>query len=50
MVVWIVIAVVVIALAVIAFRPRKPGTYTDKAVRDAQGRGNPDLYDGRPPY
>ena len=50
MVVWIIIGVVAVALCVFAFRPRRPGTYTDKAVRDAHGRGNPDLYDGRPPY
>jgi hypothetical protein len=50
MVVWIVVGVVVLALAVFAFWPRKSRAYSDKRVRDSAAQGNADLYDGRPPY
>ncbi|MCB0894159.1 MAG: hypothetical protein H6529_04290 [Nocardioides sp.] len=51
MLLWIIIvAVVVIALGVFAFWPRKSNAYSDRSVRDAKGQGNADLYDGRPPY
>jgi hypothetical protein len=44
---WIVVAVVVVALAAFAFWPRASRGYSDKSVRDAKGRGDTELYDGR---
>jgi len=49
MIVWIIVAVVIAALAVFAFRPRNSGGPAEEARRHPQTRGTADLYDGHPP-
>jgi hypothetical protein len=49
MVVWIIVAVVVVALAAFAFWPRKSRAYSGKTIRDMHGQGSPDLYDNPGP-